>query len=790
MSALVHDSPERAVTAIEPLTGSDNFATWKRLMTSYLKARQVWDVVSGDLQRPDCLFKYAKPITADIHPLVEPHLNGAVRQRAIEARLEVEVQAFERHREWSRREAEAYHTIFRYLSPHISIHVAGLETSRDLWNELEERYRRMELATFCELFAQLRETTGERCASARDFVDRVRLLVHRLNAITPGSIGDKTHIAILLTQIRPEYILVMDAIQNDKDPVNPTTIGNRLSNTEQTVRRKESPTPLGSYRTVNQYSAEKFQEVDHTLKAKRSASGSPRNNIQNIPSSQIGDRQGPPTPKRPRINIVRVRVMTLYTHAPQPRLRPYREILDTAGDLVEAEGISTVKLTPRGKFNEPLVLKNIYFAPRVRINLISVPKLLRDRYSVVAYPQNVFVQRRGRTVGTAYHAEEDLLILRAPATYDHTDSLEPQAVAIDVDDPQESSSAECAASTSELGSEAVILEEGACKGVDQASEALWHARMGHLNRGDLRVVLRQTGTPYRSLTQAQLLATPQCPACIPGKQHQKRNSRTRRPRLHSSRIFELIHSDIIEMPIAKDGSRYKHEALQKFRHFEARVHRQFGALIQRFLADNGRGYLPIGAYLESQGVEFDTSPPYCKGQNGLAERPNRTTRERINTLLSEAKLPPSWWTELLDTVVYLKLRAPASIIQKNTLYEVLYGKPPSLLHLRRIGSRECGGSLWTTIYLSSHYYQSRKLIVRRIPPWSDPPTACPLSVLAISFNMVVQPKLKTNLADAANQKAGRRWSTLFKKSSDSIAWNAMPTYIPFFAWINPGRSSF
>jgi hypothetical protein len=35
-----------------------------------------------------------------------------------------------------------------------------------------------------------------------------------------------------------------------------------------------------------------------------------------------------------------------------------------------------------------------------------------------------------------------------------------------------------------------LLEEDACKGVDQASEALWHARMGHLNRGDLRVVLR------------------------------------------------------------------------------------------------------------------------------------------------------------------------------------------------------------------------------------------------------------------------------------------------------------
>ncbi|KAK9845696.1 hypothetical protein MYU51_006856, partial [Penicillium brevicompactum] len=90
------------------------------------------------------------------------------------------------------------------------------------------------------------------------------------------------------------------------------------------------------------------------------------------------------------------------------------------------------------------------------------------------------------------------------------------------------------------------------------------------------------------------------------------------------------------------------------------VHRQFGAQIKRFLTDNGREYLPIGTHLESQGVEFDTSPPYCKGQNGLAERTNRTIRERINTLLSDAKLSPSWWTELVDTVVYLKLRAPAA----------------------------------------------------------------------------------------------------------------------------------
>ena len=121
------------------------------------------------------------------------------------------------------------------------------------------------------------------------------------------------------------------------------------------------------------------------------------------------------------------------------------------------------------------------------MNLISVPKLLQDHYSVVTHPQNVFVQRRGRTVGTAYHAKEDLLILqchvskrsrervqlaRAPTTYGHTDSLEPQAVAIEVNNPPESSDAEYTTSTSKLDSEAMILEENTCKEMDQASEAI------------------------------------------------------------------------------------------------------------------------------------------------------------------------------------------------------------------------------------------------------------------------------------------------------------------------------
>ncbi|CAI7668009.1 unnamed protein product [Penicillium palitans] len=81
-----------------------------------------------------------------------------------------------------------------------------------------------------------------------------------------------------------------------------------------------------------------------------------------------------------------------------------------------------------------------------------------------------------------------------------------------------------------------------------------------------------------------------------------------------------------------------------------------------------------GTHPESQGIEFGTSPPYCKRQNGLAERTNHTIRKRMNTLLSDAILCPSWWIELVDAVVNLKLRAQPSILQKKTPFEILIRK--------------------------------------------------------------------------------------------------------------------
>jgi hypothetical protein len=169
-------------------------------------------------------------------PLIGEVQNKPARQGAIQMRLDVEVQSYARYQDWCKREADAYHTILKYLFARVSTQVAGIGTSQALWTDLEERYEQTKLATYCELFAQLRDTTGPSCKSAREFVDRIRLLVNRLNAITPGCIGDQAHIALLLTQIGSEYAFIVDAMQNFKSHINPTAVGNRLANAERTVR--------------------------------------------------------------------------------------------------------------------------------------------------------------------------------------------------------------------------------------------------------------------------------------------------------------------------------------------------------------------------------------------------------------------------------------------------------------------------------------------------------------------------------------------------------------------------
>lgn len=70
-------------------------------------------------------------------------------------------------------------------------------------------------------------------------------------------------------------------------------------------------------------------------------------------------------------------------------------------------------------------------------------------------------------------------------------------------------------------------------------------------------------------------------------------------------------------------------------------------------------------------------------QNGIAERKNRHVIETIRALLVESLVPPRFWCEAAQTVVYLTNRLPSPVLNNTTLYQCMFANVCliTLLHI-------------------------------------------------------------------------------------------------------------
>ena len=53
------------------------------------------------------------------------------------------------------------------------------------------------------------------------------------------------------------------------------------------------------------------------------------------------------------------------------------------------------------------------------------------------------------------------------------------------------------------------------------------------------------------------------------------------------------------------------------------------------------------------GIKLEFSSPITPQQNGVVERKNRVVQEMARVMLLSKKLPPKFWAEALNTVVYV-----------------------------------------------------------------------------------------------------------------------------------------
>lgn len=105
--------------------------------------------------------------------------------------------------------------------------------------------------------------------------------------------------------------------------------------------------------------------------------------------------------------------------------------------------------------------------------------------------------------------------------------------------------------------------------------------------------------------------------------------------------------------------------------------------------DNGgelAGSHDFNKTVAEHGYLTEPTPPDSSAMNGLAERPNRTLKERVRCLLYTAGLGTEFWSDALIHVVWLYNRTIHRSLER-TPYEAYTSKRPLLDHLLTFGCR-------------------------------------------------------------------------------------------------------
>ena len=85
------------------------------------------------------------------------------------------------------------------------------------------------------------------------------------------------------------------------------------------------------------------------------------------------------------------------------------------------------------------------------------------------------------------------------------------------------------------------------------------------------------------------------------------------------------------------------------------VERETGNPLKRLRTDNGREYISreFKEYCSKHRIKHEKKIPGTPQHNGVVGRMNQTIVEKFRCMLKLAKLPKSFWSEDVNTAVYL-----------------------------------------------------------------------------------------------------------------------------------------
>ena len=240
----------------------------------------------------------------------------------------------------------------------------------------------------------------------------------------------------------------------------------------------------------------------------------------------------------------------------------------------------------------------------------------------------------------------------------------------------------------------------------EASPQVWHERLGHPQPD----AIEHLSTAVAGTKLSKGPSTIECEVCSLSKAHRRIS---RRPAAHSTKPFERVHLDLVQMTYGFNHRRWfihflcdhtrmnhvdtlpqKSGALQSIKDFAAWIRNRYDISI-RFLHLDGETSLgnAFNRWIAKKGITVEQSAPYTPEQNGAAERSGGVIIFKARSMRIGARLPEDLWPETVVTATYLVNRTPSKQLGWKTPLETLHvalgsqDPIPQIVHLKAYGCR-------------------------------------------------------------------------------------------------------
>jgi transposase InsO family protein len=234
----------------------------------------------------------------------------------------------------------------------------------------------------------------------------------------------------------------------------------------------------------------------------------------------------------------------------------------------------------------------------------------------------------------------------------------------------------------------------------------WHRRLGHLS---FNLLCRLSGLGLlRGLPLLKFESNLVCASCSHGKMitasHSLDNTiMTEQPR-------QLLHMDTFGpsrvcsmggkwhvLVIVDEYSRYSwvlflesmDEVFEHIWSLALRLNNEYPNCLKAIQSYNGTEFrnVSFNQFCLEHGVDLQFSTPHVPQQNGVAECKNHTLVEMARLMLDEHRTPRRFWVEAINTACYISNQIFLSSLLNLTLFELRFGRQPSVSHLRPFGCK-------------------------------------------------------------------------------------------------------